>query len=81
MFSVDEGTGRLASIGWQPGGGRTPRFFALSPAEDVLFVANEDSDEIVSFRIDQHTTSLTPAGTVARTGSPVCIVFNSATQA
>jgi 6-phosphogluconolactonase len=81
VFSVDEATGRLASIGWQPGGGRTPRFFALSPAEDVLFVANEDSDEIVSFRIDQRTTSLTPAETVARTGSPVCIVFNPATQA
>jgi 6-phosphogluconolactonase len=80
VFSVDEGTGRLASIGWQPGGGRTPRFFALGPAEDVLFVANEDSDEIVSFRIDQRTTSLTPAGTVARTGSPVCIVFNPITQ-
>jgi len=78
---VDEATGRLTSVGWQASGGRKPGFFAFSPAEDVLILANEDSDEIVSFRIDQRTASLTPAGTVARTGSPVCIVFNSATQA
>jgi 6-phosphogluconolactonase (cycloisomerase 2 family) len=81
VFSVDEATGRFASIGWQASGGRIPRFFAFSPAEDVLFLANEDSDEIVSFRIDQRISSLKPAGTMARTGSPVCMVFNLAIHA
>lgn len=75
-FAVDETTGRLTAAGWQPSGGRTPRFFALSPADDVLFVANEDSDDIVGFRVDPDTGALAPLGTVAHTGSPVCILFN-----
>jgi 6-phosphogluconolactonase len=75
-FAVDEATGRLTPVGWQPTGGRTPRFFALSPADDVLFVANEDSDDIVGFRVDPRTGALASSGTVAHTGSPVCILFN-----
>jgi 6-phosphogluconolactonase len=81
VFSVDEATGRLASIDWQASGGRVPRFFALNPAEDMLFVANEDSDEIGGFRIDPRTGVPTPTGTAARTGSPVCILFNPTTRA
>jgi 6-phosphogluconolactonase len=76
VFAVDGSTGRLAAAGWHPTGGRTPRFFALSPAEDLLFVANEDSDAIVGFGVDPHTGGLASVGTVARTGSPVCILFN-----
>jgi 6-phosphogluconolactonase (cycloisomerase 2 family) len=76
IFVVDEATGRLTATGWQSTGGRTPRFFTFSPAEDVLFVANEDSDEITGFRVDGRTGALASMGTVARTGSPVCILFN-----
>jgi 6-phosphogluconolactonase len=78
VFAVNPSTGRLTTAGWHLTGGRTPRFFALDPAEDTLFVANEDSDTIVGFRVDASTGSLTPLGTVARTGSPVCILFNPA---
>jgi 6-phosphogluconolactonase (cycloisomerase 2 family) len=76
VFAVDGLTGRLAATGWHLTGGRTPRFFAPSPAEDLLFVANEDSDDIVGFGVDPHTGGLASVGTVARTGSPVCILFN-----
>jgi len=78
VFAVDGLTGRLAATGWHLTGGRTPRFFAPSPVEDLLFVANEDSDDIVGFGVDPHTGSLASVGTVARTGSPVCILFNPA---
>jgi 6-phosphogluconolactonase (cycloisomerase 2 family) len=78
VFAVDPSTGRLTTAGWHLTGGRTPRFFAISPAEDILFVANEDSDDIVGFRVDPHTGGLTSMGTVARTGSPVCILLNPA---
>ncbi|PWC34600.1 hemagglutinin [Azospirillum sp. TSO35-2] len=77
-FAVDEATGRLTPAGWQAAEGRTPRFFALSPEDDVLFVANEDSDSIVGFRVDPRTGALAFPTTVARTGSPVCILFNPA---
>ncbi|MBV5335959.1 beta-propeller fold lactonase family protein, partial [bacterium] len=76
--AVDAASGRLTSVGWRSGGGKTPRFFTLGPAEDVLFVANEESDDIVALRIDPASGALTPIGSAAKTGSPVCIVFNAA---
>ena len=78
VFAVDEGTGRLAPRQWVPSGGRTPRFFAPDPAGRRLYVANEDSDSIVGFGIAEATGELAPAGEVARTGSPVCILFRDA---
>lgn len=75
VFAVDAGTGRLAPRQWVPSGGRTPRFFAPDPSGRFLYVANEDSDTVVRFDIAGETGELTLAGEVARTGSPVCIVF------
>jgi 6-phosphogluconolactonase (cycloisomerase 2 family) len=46
----------------------------------LLFVANEDSDTIVPFRVDVENGSLRPAGATVRNGSPVCIVFATAAR-
>ncbi len=78
IFGIDAATGRLAPLGWQDAGGKTPRFFAFDPAGRFLFVANEDSDTIVTFKVDAATGTLAPTGDVVRTGSPVCIVFTPA---
>jgi 6-phosphogluconolactonase len=43
-----------------------------------LFVANEDNDPIVTFRIDRQTGMLSLEGETIRTGSPVCIIFGVA---
>ena len=75
-FSVEDLTGRLKSVGWATSEGRTPRFMALAPAGDALLVANEETDRIVALAVDRTTGELTFAGEVARTGSPVCIVFD-----
>jgi 6-phosphogluconolactonase (cycloisomerase 2 family) len=74
-FSVDSGNGRLTPRGWMQSQGKTPRFFALDPAERFLFAANEDSDSIVPFRTDTRSGGLTPTGASVHSGSPVCIVF------
>jgi 6-phosphogluconolactonase len=63
---------------WASSGGRTPRFIVPTPAGHALVVANEDSDRIAALEIDRMTGELTSAGEVARTGSPVCIVFDEA---
>jgi 6-phosphogluconolactonase (cycloisomerase 2 family) len=75
IFSVEEASGRLTSVGWQASGGRTPRFFAIDPNHQRLLVANEDTDTIVSFEIDRSDGSLRPVGEPVRIGSPVCILF------
>ncbi len=74
-FAVDAATGRLSPVGWAPSGGRTPRFFALHPSGRTLFAANEESDTIEALAVDRLSGGLSPLGTVARTGSPTCILF------
>lgn len=75
VFAVDAQSGRLRAAGWAGTQGETPRFFTQDAAGRHLFVANEDSDTIVRFARDADTGALTAGVTVARTGSPTCIVF------
>jgi 6-phosphogluconolactonase (cycloisomerase 2 family) len=74
-FAVDEATGLLSPVGWEPTQGKTPRFFALDPSGAFLYAANQTSDTIVAFRADPGTGKLTPTGRVVKTGSPSSIVF------
>ena len=60
---------------FEPGGMKTPRFFAIEPSGTLLYCANMDSDTIVTFRVDAGSGRLTPTGQVIKTGSPSCIVF------
>ena len=42
-----------------------------------MFVANEDSDTIVAFDLDQAIGVLKSVGTAATLGSPTCILFRT----
>ena len=75
LFSIDQRSGLLQFIEAVPSGGKTPRFFALSPSGHFLYAANEDSDTLVTFAVDANTGRLTSTGQIVETGSPVCIVF------
>jgi 6-phosphogluconolactonase len=75
IFAVDDATGVLSPVGWEPTQGKTPRFFAIEPSGTFLYAANQASDSIVTFRVDQASGKLTPTGHVVKTGSPSSIVF------
>ena len=45
------------------------------PLGRILYAANQESDTIVAFRVDQANGALAPTGQVIQTGCPVCIVF------
>ena len=75
IYAVDEASGRLSTVGWEPVRGKKPRYFALDPAGEHLYAANEDSHTIIEFRVDQATGKLTHTGQVIETGSPTCIAF------
>ena len=62
-------------LGTFPTGGRTPRFFTLGPDAKHLYAANQDSDEITVFHIDQAAGSLIPTGVRIGVGSPSAISF------
>ncbi|NEI03058.1 lactonase family protein [Rhizobium leguminosarum] len=68
--------GRLEGQSWTSTQGSTPRFFALNPREDFLYVANEDSDTIVEFE-RRLSGELFPTNRTVATGSPTSIVFNT----
>ncbi len=74
IFAV-QSSGKIVPAGHELSGGRTPRNFNLTPDGAWLLAANQNSDSIVSFRVDAATGALHASGAVTHTNKPVCIVF------
>ena len=55
--------------------GQTPRNFALDPSGQWLIAANQRSNTLAVFRIDQATGALSAVGPLTSVGSPVSILF------
>jgi 6-phosphogluconolactonase len=75
IFAIDGAKGTLKEVGRVSTKGRTPRNFAIDPTGAFLLAANEDSGNIVVFRIDAVTGALTPTGQVEEVVAPVCVTF------
>ncbi len=76
-YAVDPINSRLNLLGWTHTQGETPRAFMLDPSGQFLHVAHQNTANIVSFKVDINTGSLTPNGQYLASGSPTCIVFGS----
>jgi 6-phosphogluconolactonase len=77
IFSVrDDGT--LILLKTVPTQGKTPRHFAIDPTGRYLFAANQESNNIVGFRINPKNGDLTPTSTVLEAPTPVCVIFVAA---
>jgi 6-phosphogluconolactonase len=79
IFSVDPGTGSLEPMGHQSTGGEVPRNFAIDPFGKVLYVANQNSDNIVYLKIGED-------GSLEKIGelyipTPVCLQFRPVVEA
>lgn len=74
IFEINQETGALKTIGFESVKGNWPRNFALSPNNEFLLVANQRSENIVSFKRDKTTGLLTFVDDV-NVPSPVCILF------
>jgi 6-phosphogluconolactonase len=75
IYQVDQKTGKLALIGHQPVKGKTPRNFIIDPTGKFLLVANQDTGNVVTFKIDQETGKLEDTGIESSIPSPVCLKF------
>jgi 6-phosphogluconolactonase len=73
IFGIDEDTGRLTPVGYEPTQGKMPRNFGIDPAGAFLLAANQDSDNVVVFRIDRQTGSLRSTGSMIEVPKPVCV--------
>lgn len=74
IYQVNEGEGTLSLVGFESTHGEVPRNFALSPTDEFLIVANQNSDNLVSFARDENTGLLTFVAEV-NAPMPVCIAF------
>ena len=53
IFAADQTSGALSMLGCINTGGKTPRFFTLDRDGTVLYAANQDSDTITRFRLNE----------------------------
>ena len=75
IFQVNMQDGTLMLVGHESTQGDWPRNFSLSLDEEYLVVANQNSNNIVSFKRDK-TTGLLQYVDDIKARSPVCILFN-----
>lgn len=64
IYAVNSENGMLSLVGHQATGGGTPRSFHLDVNGKVLLVANQNSNQVVSFAVDTTTGLLTQRGSV-----------------
>ncbi|MCH2349871.1 MAG: lactonase family protein [Pseudomonadales bacterium] len=71
-FSIGQ-NGRLCEPSWEPCGGENPRFFCLDPTDRWMLIANQDTNDITTFRLENGR----PHVLVHRepVPTPVCIKF------
>ena len=74
-IEFDADTKTLNVLGHYPTRGRTPRHFCLDPSGGGLVVANQDSDTLVTFRIDSRSGALQQLGNPIVSLSPACVTW------
>lgn len=73
IFSINAVNGKLTLLGHQSTLGKTPRNFNFDPSGNFLLVANQNTDDIVIFKIDKKTGLLTDTGKRINVVNPVCL--------
>ncbi len=77
IYKIDETTGMLTIVGYQPTLGIKPRNFNFDPSGNFLLVAHQDSDNISIFLVNHETGLLTDTGKSIQVPSPVCLVWGN----
>jgi 6-phosphogluconolactonase len=67
--------GKLTSLGATSTEGKTPRNFRIDPSGSWLIAANQDTGNLVVYKIDKASGKLSPTGEQAKVPFPVCIKF------
>jgi 6-phosphogluconolactonase len=77
IYRIDTATGILTVAGHQSSLGIKPRNFNFDPSGNFLLVANQESDNIIIFKINKQTGLLTDTGKRVNVPNPVCIKWVS----
>jgi 6-phosphogluconolactonase len=74
VFAI-AGDGRLTVVENVPSGGKAPRSFGIDPTGAYFLSANQNTNNIVLFRVDGKTGRLTSTGKTVEVAKPVCVQF------
>ena len=74
IFEVNQQTGMLKKVGYQPTG-KHPRNFNITPNGKYVLVADMNDSKIEIFERNKQTGLLTDTGKTINLSMPVCIVF------
>jgi 6-phosphogluconolactonase len=75
MFSFDAATGKLAAMGHQSTGGKTPRNFGVDPSGEYVLACNQGSHTVHALKVDPATGKLSATGAEIKVPTPVCVKF------
>jgi 6-phosphogluconolactonase len=78
VYVINQETGELTLVEHVPSYGKNPRDFAIDPAGNFLLVANQNSDNILVYKIDKNTGKLVMTRNTIQIGNPVCLKFTPA---
>jgi 6-phosphogluconolactonase (cycloisomerase 2 family) len=70
VHSIDQTNGTLTLVGIYSTQGKTPRHFNFDPSNQFVLVANQDTNNVVVFRMNQETGVLVPTGHQVSVNSP-----------
>jgi 6-phosphogluconolactonase len=71
VFAIDSNNGTIVPIQDVDTQGKTPRNFTLDLSGRLLLVANQNSNNVVSYRVDPQSGLLTPTGQSTEVPSPM----------
>ncbi|MEQ8416149.1 MAG: lactonase family protein [Imperialibacter sp.] len=74
IYQINSSNGSLALVGHEGVRGDWPRNFTLTPGGDYLLVANQKSNNIISFKRDKKSGKLEFVSEI-QAPSPVCLLF------
>lgn len=77
IFGINDETGELTFKKVVHTGGNFPRDFEISPSGKYLLAANQNSGNILVFKVDAETGDLSETGTDFAIPTPVCLKFLS----
>ena len=73
VYAINQDNGQLTFVSRAPSSGKGPRDFAIDPSGKYLLVANQNSNSIFVYKIDQTTGRLIGFVSHLEIGSPVCL--------
>ncbi|MBP8941285.1 MAG: lactonase family protein [Saprospiraceae bacterium] len=73
IFKIDQSNGKISMVGTQSTLGQMPRNFSFDPTGNYLLAANQNSNDVVVFKVNKDTGLLTDTGTRLTVNKPVCL--------